>query len=1150
MRFGIVMYGGVSLAIYINGVTNELYEMVCATADAAPASAVAPAPAGRPDTRELYRRLAWLAGNADLRRHYADRLRARDGAPVPATEPDVWDGTAACRGLPTRLTVDVIAGTSAGGINGIFLAKALANGEPFSPLRQLWVQEGDIGALLNDGRSRRGLDARAVRTMAEEPASLLNSDRMYLKLLEAMDRMSAEGSHRPLVDEMDLFVTTTDIEGAPVALRLSDRVVSERRHKQGFRFAFAREGGNDLAPDANPFLAFAARCTSSFPFAFEPMTLAAAQRLDLSGRAGDAARWDRFFPNLPRDEVARGAHRQRAFGDGGYLDNKPFSHAVDALSRRYAGLPLSRKLMYIEPAPELAQGADAPPADPAEPPDALGNALAALISIPGYETIREDLQAVLARNRRIERVERILLIGERDIEREAAPFAGVIRHGDRIPDWTQLRLSEMVRYYGIAFLPYQRLRIYAVTDTLAGQLGAQWGVDPASDHQYALRALVRVWRERHYDDEGAPTPEGSRQTTNAFLNTFDVDYRVRRLGFLIRKADQLRRIFHCRLHAAAEGLAAGDDCSEHLSPLDMEVAQRMSRDHPLLAAAASPDALVTGVEAAHEALAALRTLRAAFVLARARLLARQQTTRAFLQDELRAVLNCILGASDAPPALAGADGQAVPVRLSAAAMDRAATSRNLQDAVFIRAQALMDAAVSARGTALQQALEASLDSLRYKTEGGGPTALSVEGARAWQLLGEPRLVAPASEDGRVTVAVAPSVAALFEAGAGLAEGTLADLDTPVGRQLRHFIGEYYLRFDSFDQMSFPLYYGTDTGEPATVDVVRVSPADATALVRESPARRKLAGTALGNFGAFLDRRWRDNDIMWGRLDGAERIIATLLPMNDADTRRVRAELTALAHRAILRESIVPAGHDALAGLLRQALAQMAQEVGASGHASSNSPASASRQEDGGAGAATARGSANPVADLLRRLQVGNSQQRDALEKLLASLLAEGELAAYVQRHDVDRNPDPEVLLDSLARGVSITGRVLEGISRRRGGGTPAARWMARLGLALQGLVMVSLPRTLLRPWWRHLMKVLYAFELTALLFALVLGSGDMRTLSVTALVVTLGVHLLTLVAADLMRGRNRWRNIALGGVGALVLALAVVGTVTLLRAWR
>ena len=31
IRFGVVMYGGVSLAIYINGVTNEMYELARAT---------------------------------------------------------------------------------------------------------------------------------------------------------------------------------------------------------------------------------------------------------------------------------------------------------------------------------------------------------------------------------------------------------------------------------------------------------------------------------------------------------------------------------------------------------------------------------------------------------------------------------------------------------------------------------------------------------------------------------------------------------------------------------------------------------------------------------------------------------------------------------------------------------------------------------------------------------------------------------------------------------------------------------------------------------------------------------------------------------------------------------------------------------------
>jgi hypothetical protein len=40
---------------------------------------------------------------------------------------------------------------------------------------------------------------------------------------------------------------------------------------------------------------------------------------------------------------------------------------------------------------------------------------------------------------------------------------------------------------------------------------------------------------------------------------------------------------------------------------------------------------------------------------------------------------------------------------------------------------------------------------------------------------------------------------------------------------------------------------------------------------------EVGGTALGHFGAFLQQRWRENDILWGRLDGAERIISSVLP---------------------------------------------------------------------------------------------------------------------------------------------------------------------------------------------------------------------------------------------------------------------------------
>jgi hypothetical protein len=92
MRFGVVMYGGVSLAIYIYGVSNEIFELACAT----------PLPGRQPPadrsadggSREIYRRLSLLASDPALRARYTERLMAR----ADPTQ-DAWPAFAA--DLPT-----------------------------------------------------------------------------------------------------------------------------------------------------------------------------------------------------------------------------------------------------------------------------------------------------------------------------------------------------------------------------------------------------------------------------------------------------------------------------------------------------------------------------------------------------------------------------------------------------------------------------------------------------------------------------------------------------------------------------------------------------------------------------------------------------------------------------------------------------------------------------------------------------------------------------------------------------------------------------------------------------------------------------------------------------------------------------------------
>lgn len=175
IRFAIVMYGGISLAIYMNGIAHEMLELVKATAPDKPAlgqyphngETVLPKNALFPDTA--------LKGTAAVYRKLA-RILA-DGS-ATAYDPQ--------QAIKVRFVVDIVSGTSAGGLNGLFLAKALVRETSLDALAKLWVEEGDIGKLLNDGKSFADLVGLFP---SGPPESLLNSTRMYAKLLRAFYEM-------------------------------------------------------------------------------------------------------------------------------------------------------------------------------------------------------------------------------------------------------------------------------------------------------------------------------------------------------------------------------------------------------------------------------------------------------------------------------------------------------------------------------------------------------------------------------------------------------------------------------------------------------------------------------------------------------------------------------------------------------------------------------------------------------------------------------------------------------------------------------------------------------------------------------------------------------------------------------------------------
>jgi hypothetical protein len=81
----------------------------------------------------------------------------------------------------------------------------------------------------------------------------------------------------------------------------------------------------------------------------------------------------------------------------------------------------------------------------------------------------------------------------------------------------------------------------------------------------------------------------------------------------------------------------------------------------------------------------------------------------------------------------------------------------------------------------------------------------------------------------------------------------------------------YLGFPFYDIATLPLLQGEGLDEFDPVKVDRISPDDCASL-RSGGAEATLKGIQFNSFGAFFSRAYRENDYLWGRLHGAERLI--------------------------------------------------------------------------------------------------------------------------------------------------------------------------------------------------------------------------------------------------------------------------------------
>ena len=113
----------------------------------------------------------------------------------------------------------------------------------------------------------------------------------------------------------------------------------------------------------------------------------------------------------------------------------------------------------------------------------------------------------------------------------------------------------------------------------------------------------------------------------------------------------------------------------------------------------------------------------------------------------------------------------------------------------------------------------------------------------------------------------------------------------------------YVGFPFYDIAMLPLLQGEGNDEFDPIKIDRIAPDDATAI-RGGGAAESLKGIQFNSFGAFFSRAYRENDYLWGRLHGADRlidIVASTLPEGKSPPPGALTELKRRAFHAILDE---------------------------------------------------------------------------------------------------------------------------------------------------------------------------------------------------------------------------------------------------------
>jgi len=504
LRLALVCFGGVSLAIYIHGSSKEILKLARASK----------AFHSNPDIHAQSRKdyiypNETLTDKPDTELIYFDILKA--------LSPE----------LELRVIVDVIAGASAGGMNSIFLGRALAHDLSIDHLRHHWLAEADVSKLVGNKKPAGRLDkvfskplinflskkylgdsALAGKVREKLPA-LMNiwklkppfDGKHFLGLIyKGLDGMGRTNEHSlmPYGHRLDLYVTVTDYYGFHRVVPLNDPpTIREREHRHNFHFTYlnklngkkislnqgVQSNPHNITSDFEdldkPALSFAARATASYPGAFPPAQLREVDSflkdLDKSWVKKD----DFLKKNFAEYEKAGLDPALTSFLDGSILNNKPFGKAITAIQKRPAFRQVDRRIIYIDPNPERLHTSPN-----GAPPSMLNAIKGSLSNIPMNEPMHDDLTNIQAHNQEIRTIKIVIDNAKPEIEQLVTEISGstldAITEAKQV---TYLRIIANIKSVtgaGFSYGGYARLKLRNTVANLTNFIGDICGFSAGS----------------------------------------------------------------------------------------------------------------------------------------------------------------------------------------------------------------------------------------------------------------------------------------------------------------------------------------------------------------------------------------------------------------------------------------------------------------------------------------------------------------------------------------------------------------------------------------------------------------------------------------------------------------------------------------------